>query len=68
MKIEDGKLTKSSVVSDRIEACKKCPNLSKLRFCTQCGCFMPAKVRIMSAECPIRIWGKFTPPESTSSG
>ena len=45
-------------LSNRIEICKSCPELNSLNFCKQCGCFMPVKVRIKSAECPLKKWTK----------
>jgi len=39
----------------RIKICRECDNY-KLYFCTQCGCFMPAKTRLKMAECPIKKW------------
>lgn len=47
-----------SSVAYRIETCKNCDRLNTLKFCKECGCFMPAKVRIKSASCPIGKWGK----------
>ena len=34
--------------------CKECPELVPLvEICKKCGCFMPAKVRLDFAECPM---------------
>lgn len=56
------KLTmRSGEVGKRIALCKKCSNLNKMSFCKLCGCFMPAKVRIPSASCPILLWDKHDP-------
>lgn len=46
----------SGEVGKRIALCKQCSNLNKLNFCKLCGCFMPAKVRIPQAACPILKW------------
>lgn len=43
---------------NRIETCKSCPELNSLNMCKQCGCFMPLKVRIKSAECPLKKWNR----------
>jgi len=48
----------SNPVAVRIELCKACDRLNKLNFCSECGCFMPAKVRFKSASCPIGKWGR----------
>jgi membrane protease subunit (stomatin/prohibitin family) len=49
-----------SSVAFRIETCKNCDRLNSLKFCRECGCFMPAKVRIKSVACPIGKWDKAT--------
>jgi len=40
----------------RLEICKKCPNLKKTNRCGICGCYMPAKVKAPQARCPIKKW------------
>lgn len=50
-------------IADRIKLCQECPDLNKLRMCKHCGCFMPAKVRLKSASCPIGKWGPVDPPK-----
>ena len=41
--------------------CKECPELVPLvEICKKCGCFMPAKVRLDFAECPMGKWSKIT--------
>lgn len=49
----------SEIVAKRIETCKACPELNSLKFCKQCGCFMPAKIRIKWSKCPLDKWEKF---------
>ena len=44
------------LAKQRYDICKECPELSKLKFCGQCGCFMPLKVRIGSVSCPLKKW------------
>jgi hypothetical protein len=41
----------------RFDTCKRCINMSVLNTCNQCGCFMPAKVRLKHSYCPIQFWG-----------
>jgi hypothetical protein len=43
-------------VAFRIKTCNSCEHLTKLKVCSKCGCFMPAKVRMKRAECPILLW------------
>jgi hypothetical protein len=36
--------------------CQDCPHLTAAKTCTRCGCFMPAKTKLLHAECPIKKW------------
>ena len=48
---------KSEEVGKRIEHCRGCEHLlPKINVCRKCGCFMPAKVRLKWASCPIGKW------------
>ena len=41
----------------RYSICEECPELISLtKQCKQCGCVMPAKVKLLNAECPIGKW------------
>lgn len=40
----------------RYSICKECPHLTAAKTCTRCGCFMPAKTKLLHAECPIKKW------------
>ena len=44
--------------SDRYDTCKSCDRFNKyLKTCKECGCFMPLKVKLKNAYCPINKWG-----------
>jgi hypothetical protein len=43
---------------DRWEICKSCDKLTAVKFCRECSCFMPIKVRFSGNECPIGKWKK----------
>jgi hypothetical protein len=43
---------------ERFEICKKCDSLNSMNFCTECACFMPAKVKLKNAFCPLGKWGE----------
>ena len=45
------------VAQARLDICNVCPDLSMLRACKHCGCFMDAKVKYARSECPIGKWG-----------
>jgi len=40
----------------RMNVCQKCPAFTKMKTCKECGCFMPAKVRLENAKCPLGKW------------
>jgi hypothetical protein len=42
---------------ERLEICKKCPSYRKFaKQCKECGCIMPAKVKLADAFCPLGKW------------
>ena len=44
---------------DRYLICKSCESFQHLiKICSQCGCFMPAKVTLAAANCPLGKWVK----------
>jgi len=46
-------IVSEEVQRERMEICKKCPNLDKKwKFCKICNCFMPLKTKLRWAECP----------------
>jgi hypothetical protein len=47
----------TELAAERLAICNTCPDLSFLRACTHCGCFMDAKVKYTKASCPIGKWG-----------
>lgn len=49
-------MAKNPQVAKRIEICKACEHLNMLGVCKKCNCFMPAKVRLINASCPILKW------------
>ena len=45
------------VFTERLEICKKCPELIKLTTqCKKCGCFMKVKTKLQDATCPLGKW------------
>lgn len=42
--------------SRRYSICENCPHLTVTKQCTKCGCFMPAKTKLLHASCPIKEW------------
>lgn len=41
----------------RMAICNDCEHLTKIKTCSLCKCFMPAKVVIPFAACPDSKWG-----------
>jgi hypothetical protein len=41
---------------ERIKICDLCEELTKLKFCNQCKCFMPVKTWFESQSCPLGKW------------
>jgi hypothetical protein len=41
---------------ERLDICKDCDKLTAANTCKECGCFMPAKVKLKYAECPTNKW------------
>jgi membrane protease subunit (stomatin/prohibitin family) len=38
--------------------CEECPKFTKLKFCEECGCFMPVKVKLKDVKCPLDKWSE----------
>ena len=41
---------------ERMAICEECPNFTRIKTCTECGCFMPIKVRLPMMKCPAGKW------------
>ena len=55
---EEAEVEKLSFAKTRYAICLECDQITKMRRCSQCKCFMPFKVRLSGAECPLSKWGK----------
>ena len=56
--IEERKLQLQQIqemAEGRLALCQQCDKYKK-KFCTACGCFMPAKVRLKNVTCPLKKW------------
>lgn len=40
----------------RMAICKQCPFFKLNKTCQKCGCYMPAKTKVVQASCPIKKW------------
>jgi len=40
----------------RYALCKSCENFSLQSSCKLCGCYMPAKTKVIDATCPANKW------------
>lgn len=49
--------TQEQVSDKRYSICSECPELiHSTKQCKQCGCFMPLKVKLEAAKCPLNKW------------
>jgi hypothetical protein len=45
----------------RLKICKSCENfVTKIKICSKCGCYVPAKVTFAESHCPEMKWEKST--------
>lgn len=44
--------------NERLDLCQSCDKYNKLKFCSECGCFMPAKISLYQTKCPLNKWGE----------
>ena len=50
-------ITPRKIYWQRIEICKACPSCDQgQKRCMECGCFMPAKAKIVVEACPLGKW------------
>lgn len=50
-------LASDDVQKDRINICNSCEFLfTPTRNCKKCGCFVDAKTKLLSENCPINKW------------
>lgn len=45
---------------ERLEICKQCDKPNKLGICTECGCYILAKVQSSKSVCPLKKWNDET--------
>jgi hypothetical protein len=54
----EGLFVSEDVYTTRMNICRTCEFFVRdTSRCTQCGCFMEAKTRLVKAHCPIHKWG-----------
>jgi len=50
-------LAEPEVQQKRIDICNSCEVQNKAtKVCTACGCFLPAKTRLLQSTCPMDLW------------
>ena len=50
-------LTNAATIKERALICKNCENLLPvIHVCKECKCFMPAKMTLIHANCPLQKW------------
>ena len=43
-------------IQRRMKICEDCEHYLASKQCSQCGCFMPLKTRLVHAVCPVDKW------------
>lgn len=55
--VDRGSYTSEDESQSRLDMCNDCDSLIKLtKQCKECGCFMPLKVKLKNARCPLSKW------------
>lgn len=55
--VDRGSYTSEDESQSRLDMCNGCDSLIKLtKQCKECGCFMPLKVKLKNARCPLSKW------------
>jgi hypothetical protein len=50
------------IEKERLDICKNCPSYRRFaKQCKECGCVMPAKVKLAEAFCPLGKWTAIDP-------
>lgn len=44
------------LASQRLAVCNSCSKKTKTNRCSECGCYLPAKVRSLKSSCPLNKW------------
>ncbi len=50
------KESRSDLIAERLDTCVKCPSLTDVSVCRECGCYMPVKVLFRGVTCPKGRW------------
>lgn len=52
-------IASDTTVAEREKICNGCEVQNfTTKICTACGCFIPAKVRLADASCPMELWSE----------
>lgn len=55
--VQDGAYQREAPIAKlRMAVCERCPALSASKRCNECGCYMPIKVYMKTAACPLGRW------------
>ena len=53
----DNLVVDSKTAEVRYDTCIQCDRFNNLsKMCKECGCFMPAKVKLKAVVCPLKKW------------
>lgn len=54
--LDNLKIVSNKQKKERLDICNSCDQLTSLRTCSFCGCFMDAKVQFKGSSCPDNRW------------
>lgn len=55
------------IQDERLKICNTCEHYTKLKFCSQCNCFMPVKTKLSYKKCPVGKWLNIETDHSTAN-
>ena len=54
---EKNLLANEKTTEQRLGICNRCEHyVHMIKLCKKCGCIMPLKTKIQSANCPLKKW------------
>ena len=56
MKLISNAIATEEEANLRYDICRGCENLTFIKTCSQCGCFMKIKTKLRFAACPLNKW------------
>ena len=55
-KLKDEVVADDQTHKERYDICNNCDKLNSMKFCSECGCYMPIKTKFKIFHCPLQKW------------